>query len=110
MPAGCLSDGGHDSSRLSGLENEHHLVGLGVLEIGSHEVVTPCGRWVNNGRTPLLGTILDPVVELLSDVAQQVAVHPLATTIGIKEADHSLGLLEGLNQAVEQNTIKAPVA
>ena len=110
MPARGLSDGGHDTGRLPGFENDQNLIGLGPLEIGSHEVITPSGGCIQNGRIPLLGTVLDPVVELLGDVAQALASHSLAVAVGIKETDHPLGLLEGLDQAVEQNAIKAAVA
>jgi hypothetical protein len=34
---------------------------------------------------------------LLSNITQQIASDPLALAIGIKEADHSLGLLKRLN-------------
>src|SRR6476660_3471848 len=109
MPAYALANGGHDAGRLSGLENDHDLVGLGPLEIGRHEVVTPSSGRVDNGCTPFLGTVLDPVVELLGDVTQTLAGDSLAAAISIEETNDSLGLLERLDQAVEQDAVKAAV-
>lgn len=109
MPVQALSDGGQDTGRLSGLDDEYDLVGLGLPEIGSHPVITSSGGWLEDGRTPLLGTVGDPVVELLGDVAQPVAGHPLTTTVSIEETDHSLGLLEGLDEAVEEDPVETAV-
>jgi hypothetical protein len=63
----------------------------------------------HNGRAPFLAPVLDPVLKLLSDIAQAVASNPFALSIGIKEADHSLWLLKRLNQPVQKNPIKTAV-
>jgi hypothetical protein len=46
---------------------------------------------------------------LLSNVTQKIASNPPTLAIGIKVADHSLGLLKRLNQSVQKNPIKTTV-
>ena len=87
-----------------------YLIGFGVLEVRIDKVITPSVRRIQNGRTPLLATVPDPVLKLLGDIAQAVASNPLTLPIGIEEADHSLGLLKRLNQSVQKNPIKTTVA
>ena len=110
MPALFCPDGNHDPNRFPSLENHHHLIGFGVLEVRIDKVITPSVRRIQNGRTPLLATVPDPVLKLLGDIAQAVASNPFALSIGIKEADHSLWLLKRLNQPVQKNPIKTTVA
>ena len=81
-----------------------------MLKVGIDKVITPSLWRIQDGRTPLLATVLDPVLELLGDIAQTVASYPLALPIGIKKTDHSFGLLERLNQPVQKNPIKTTVA
>jgi hypothetical protein len=80
-----------------------------VLKVGVHKVITPSLRRIHNGRTPFLATVLDPVPKLLGDIAQAATSNPLALPIGIKEADHSFGLLKRLDQSVQKNPIKTTV-
>jgi hypothetical protein len=46
-----------------------------------------------------------PLRALLSNIAQKIAGNPLALPVGIKETDHSFGLLKRLNQSVQKNPI-----
>jgi hypothetical protein len=80
--------------RFSGFENHPNLIFFGVLKIAVNKVVTPALRRIQNGRAPFLASILDPVLELLSNVTQKISSNPLAFTIGIKKANYSLGLLK----------------
>ena len=109
MPTRTFSDGGHDASWLTGFKDDYDLVGFGLLEIRSDKVIAPSTGCIENGRAPLLGSILDPVVKLLADIAQELAGHSLTFTIGVKETNYSLGLLEGLDQPVEQDSIEAAI-
>src|SRR5260370_30846159 len=93
FPYTTLFRSDHDPGRFPGLENHHHLIFLGVLKVGIDKVVTPSLRRIQNGRAPFLATVLYPVLKLLSNITQKIASNPLALTIGIKKADHSLGLL-----------------
>ena len=109
VPAVLGSDGNHDPGRFPGFENHHYLIFLGVLKVGIDKVVTPPLRRIQKGRAPFLATVLDPVLKLLSNVTQKIPSNPLALAIGIKETDHSLGLLKRLNQPVQKNPIKTTV-
>jgi hypothetical protein len=50
-----------------------------------------------------------PVLELLSNITWEIASNALALAVGIKETDHSFGLLKRLNQSVQKNPIKTTV-
>jgi hypothetical protein len=80
-----------------------------VLKVGIDKVVAPSGRRIYNRGTPFLATILDPVLELLSNIAQNMTSNPLGLPIGVKEADYPLGLLKRLNQSVQKNPIKTTI-
>jgi hypothetical protein len=110
VPAVLCPDGNHDPSRFPGFENDYYVVFLGVLKVRIDKVITPSLGRIQNGHAPFLATVLDPVLKLLSDIAQEVASNPQALAIGIKETDHSFGLLKRLNQPVQKNPIKTTVA
>jgi hypothetical protein len=71
-------------------------------------VASTCGSF-QDGGLPFLGTILHPVVELVSNFPQQIPADTVLISIGAEESDHPLGLLERLNDAVEQNPIEAAI-
>ena len=52
----------------------------------------------------------DPVLELLSDSAQDVAADRIDFPISVEEADHTLGLLEWLDQSIQEQPIEAPIS
>jgi len=54
-------------------------------------------------------SLLDPALKLLGDVAQGVARHRVQLTIRTEEADNSFGLLEWLNQAIQQHPIETAI-
>jgi hypothetical protein len=80
-----------------------------VPKVGSDKVITPFIGCIEDRHTPFLATVLEPVLKLLSDIAQEIPSNPQALAIGIKETDHSFGLLERLNQTVQKNPIKTTV-
>ena len=49
-------------------------------------------------------------MELISDSPQHVAADRILIPIRTEETHHSLGLLERLDQTVEQNAIKATIS
>jgi hypothetical protein len=49
-------------------------------------------------------------VELIRDFSQHIPAHRVLISIGAEESDYPLGLLERLNDAVEQNPIKAAIS
>src|SRR5207253_8834127 len=58
---------------------------------------------------PVLGAVLLPILESIGDLRQGSPGHSLPMTIGVEEAQHALGLLERLDQSVEQEPIKTPI-
>jgi hypothetical protein len=46
---------------------------------------------------------------LLGDITQHVSADGVLIPIGAEESDHALRLLEGLDEAVEQNPVKAAI-
>jgi hypothetical protein len=111
MPAvlPLVPDGDQQAPGLPGLEDGHHLVGLGPLEVPLDELVPSLGGRIQNREVPGPRAVLDPVVELVGDVAEGVPAHELVIPVPVEEADDALGLLEGLGQRVEENPIEASV-
>src|SRR6266478_5564979 len=112
MPAVVLfvADGSQDASWFSCLQDDDHLVGFGMTKVGLDEVVASTFGSFPDGDVPLLATILHPVVELVSDFPQHIPADRVLMAIGAEESDYPLGLLERLNDAVEQNPIKAAIS
>src|SRR6266852_4080986 len=112
MPAVVLfvANGGQDAGWFSCLQDEDHLVGFGMTKVGFDKVVASTFGSFQDRGIPFLGTILHPVVELLSDFPQHIPAHRVQIAIGAEESDYPLGLLERLNDAVEQNAIKAAIS
>ena len=101
--------GNQDTGWFPRFQNDHDCVGLGAPEIGIHEVIPAAFGSVQDRHTPLPGVLHDPIPELVCDIPQEMACHTLSVSIGVEEADHPLRLLEGRDQAVEQNAVKAPI-
>jgi len=50
------------------------MIGFGLLQVRKHELVAPLlQRGFDHGCTPLLGTICNPMVELVGDLGQGMA-------------------------------------
>src|SRR2546422_1822823 len=62
-----------------------------------------------NRSAPFLGSVLQPILELIGDFRQGFPGDPFPFAVGIEETEHALGLLERLNQAVEQKPVETPV-
>ena len=112
MPAVILfvSDRNHNPSRFTGLEDHHNLIGFGPPEVWLHELVTPAAGSLHDRSAPLLRPILDPILELLGDTAEDIPAYRILLAVAAEETDHPLGLLKRLNQRVEQDAVEAPVA
>ncbi len=74
------------------------------------DIIAPACGCIDNWRSPSPAPVLHPILILLGNLAQLVACHPFAFAIGIEKADDSLGLLKGLNQAVQKDSVKTPIA
>ena len=78
------------------------MIGFGLLQVRQHEIVAPFLLWsFDDGCTPSLRTIDNPMVKLVGNLGEGPTDYPLCIPIGIEEADYSFGLLEGLNQSVQ---------
>jgi hypothetical protein len=112
MPAVLLlvSNGDHDARGFAPLEDGHDLVRLGLAEIRVQELITSVFRRLQNGSAPFFRPIDDPVLELPGNLAQHVAAYRIHLAVRVEEANHPLGLLEGLDQTVQQNSVEASIA
>src|SRR5215471_2617690 len=103
-----------DACWLPCLQDRHHLVGFGILEILLHELVSPALVVIALGsiqkrNAPFFGSVLDPVLELIGDFRQAPPGDPFPLSIGVEKAKYALGLLEWLYQSIQQHAIKAAV-
>src|ERR1700737_4466124 len=87
------------------------MIGCGLPQVRQHEIVAPLLlRSLDDGCTPLLGTICNPMVELVGDLGQGMAGHPFSISIGVEETQYPFGLLEGLNQFVQEEPIETLIS
>src|ERR1700722_16642501 len=78
------------------------MIGFGLLQVRQHEIVAPLVlRSFDDGCTPSLRTIDNPMVKLVGNLGEGLTEHPLSIPVGIEEADYPFGLLEGLNESVQ---------
>jgi len=104
------ADGHQDAGRLSGFENQGDSVGFAVPQVLLSKIISALFLGcVQDGSAPFLGSILQPVLELIGDFRQGPPGHPSSLSIGIKKPKYSLWLLERLDQSVQQDSIKAPI-
>ena len=109
MPTIVFADSGHVGGGLARFDDDHDLIGLGTLEVALHKVIAPAWGIFLNGYTPFLGAVLDPIVILDGDVAQQLPTDGIDLAIEVEKADGTLWLLKGLNRGMEQDTIEATI-
>ena len=101
-----VSDGHHDAGGFACLEDHHYLVGRGLPEVRRYELVTRAPGSVHDRGTPSLGAVLYPIAKLRGDVAQNIAADRVLRAIGTEEANYPFGLLEGLNDRVEEDAVE----
>ena len=63
-----------------------------------------------DGGIPFLGSVLYRILKLFGDVPQQVPTHGVLIPIGAEESNHALGLLKGLYETVQQNSVEAAIS
>jgi len=88
----------------------HDLIGLGTPEVAIYEIIAPVWGILLNGHTPFLGTVLDPIQELVGDLRESPVGHPFGVAVCVEEAQHSFGLLERLNESVQKKPIEASIS
>jgi hypothetical protein len=94
----------------SGFQDDDDLIRLGSLEVRVDEFVAPALWRLDNRGVPLVGLILHPALKLLRGAAQDIAADRIRTPIGIEKADDPLGLLKWLDEPVQQDPVKTPIA
>jgi len=104
-----VPDGDHDAGRLAALHNRDDLIWFRLSEIRVQEFIAPVLGSFQDGCTPFLGPVHDPVLELLGDIPQHIPAHGVLLPIGVEEANHPLRLLERLDQSVQQDSVEAAV-
>jgi len=109
MPLFSFADGRHKAGGFARLDDHHYLVRLRVSKVGLDEVVAPTFGITYDFRAPLRSAVLDPVVILVSNVAQDVPAHGINLPINPEKALCSGAIQEGLNTAIQKKTVKAPV-
>lgn len=83
------------------------MIGFSLLQVRQHKIVAPLLlRGLDDGCTPFLRTIGNPIVELVGDFGEGPAGHPFPLPIGIEEPQYPFRLLEGLNQSVQKDPIE----
>src|SRR5271166_1269251 len=105
-----VPNGGQDACRFSRLQDDDQLVGPSPAKVRLNKLIATTFGGFQDGGTPFLGTILYPMVELISDLPQHIPAHWILIPISAEETHHPLGLLEGLDEAVEQNAVKAAIS
>jgi hypothetical protein len=105
-----VADRRHDPRRLSGFEDDDDLIRLGTLEVGFDKFVATTLRRLDDRSLPSVGLLLHPALELFSGGAQHIAADRIDLPVAVEEANHPLGLLERLDQAVEQDPVEAAIA
>ena len=67
-------------------------------------------RRIQNRSAPFFASVLEPISELVGDFRQSPLGHPFPLAVGIEETQHALGLLERLDQSIQQKPIEASIA
>src|SRR5438445_2500177 len=70
-----VPNGGQDACGFSRLEDDDHLVRLGMTKVGLDKVVASTLGSFQDGAGPSVGTIPHPVVELISDFPYPIPAH-----------------------------------
>jgi hypothetical protein len=110
MPAVVLADSDQDARGLAGFQNDDHVVRIGPPKVRVDEVVAPLlRRRVQHRHAPCRSAGRHPVLVLRRGIAEHRFTHGVALAVGVEEADDTFGLLERLNQRIQQDAIEAPV-
>src|SRR6516164_10103426 len=106
----CAADSGHDPRRFACFQNRHHLIRLSFPKVWLDELVSAAFRCFEDGSAPLLGPVLHPIPELIGNVSEDLATDRELIPVEAEEPDYSLGLLEGLQQPIQQDPVETPIA
>src|SRR5271157_1078492 len=90
-----VPDGGQDACWFSCFQDNDQLVGLSPAKVRFNKLIPTTLGSFQDGGTPFLGTILYPIVELISDLPQHIPAHRILIPISAEETHDPLGLLKG---------------
>jgi len=112
MPAVELlvADRRHNTCRFSGFQDDDDLIGLCSLEVRVDEFVAPPLWRLDNRGVPFAGILRHPALKLLGSAAQDITADRIEVPVGSEKADDPFGLLKWLDEPVQQNPVKAPIA
>jgi hypothetical protein len=110
MPLSPGTDGRHNAGGFARLDDHHHLVRLCLFKVRIYELVAPTFWVLHDVHAPCLSAVLGPVVILACDLSQDIAAHRINLSINPEKALGSGSVQEGLNAAVQEQTVKAAVA
>src|SRR5437016_10905075 len=106
-----VSDGSQDEGGFSCFENHGDPIRFALLKILSDEVIAALVLGcIHDIETPFLRASLQPVLELIGNLCQQLSRDTLSIAIRVEEAQDSFWLLERLDQAIKQNPIETSIA
>lgn len=107
---GRRADSRHDPSGLARLQDDHDFVGFGASEEPVDELIASSVGLGQDRNAPFASPRFDPGMVLVGDVAQQLPRNRVLVPVAREEPDHTFGLLERLNQSVQQQPIETAVA
>jgi hypothetical protein len=112
MPAVELlvADRRHNTCRFSGFQDDDDLIGLCSSEVRVDEFVAPALWRLDNRGVPFVGILRHPALKPLGSAAQDITADRIEVPVGSEKADDPFGLLKWLDEPVQQNPVKAPIA
>src|SRR6516162_7708368 len=105
----AVADRSHDAGGFPRLEDHHDVVGVRSFEVWIDKVVAAALRGFHNRDVPLCRPSLQPGLKLLGNAPQRIPAHRIKLPICVEEANDALGLLERLNQPIQQDAVKATI-
>jgi hypothetical protein len=105
-----VADCRHDARRLTGFEDDDHLIRFGAPEVGLDIFVATTLWRLDDRSLPSVGPLLHPAVESFSGGTQHIPADRTDLPVAGEQTDHPLRLLERLDQAVEQDPVEAAIA
>ena len=104
-----IANGRENARGFTRLQNTNHLIILGAFEIRIPHFVAAGFRIVDNGHSPFLRSVLDPMVVLRRDIAQDVATDGIPSPVAPEKSEDPFYFLKRLNDPVQQHTIETSV-
>ena len=95
--------------RFTALDDADNSIRFRPFEIRIDKLVSPTVGRLQDGCAPFLRAILDPVVKLRCNIAQDISTDRIQVALLREKTNDALFLLQWLNRRIEQDSIKAAV-